>query len=789
MMKIYIDDTLVSDNNDTKVLLSFDAEALSAIETEREAYDVSVTVVRTAANAAIFGGEGFLHARARFNAEEHTASITYNDELIVEGRVIIKEIVREGQVTKYVLRVRRSGADWAHNTATATLSSSNIDYEIYLTTTDIQAAWSENLSVQFVPVYRDCYVATSQSTTTDAVRVMHSVDDYYPFLNIRDIVESIFASSDFAVESQFMDSQFFDTLYMSGCYSSQDNEQAREAMNFYVKRLDDSSASATSYGRVYLSSQSALNSVGNMVDIESLTSSEECFTRNNCFSQDDYGVQSFTPTTQVSVGFEFHLNYECDYLIASREKLQTFDTIYLYDGNMITIEVLNKNEDLRGGQIASNFNYSPIVFEASSSDSFRVVACIGSSTTPTVIGEWMGRMGSVTTLVTSSTIGELSLQILSGGEYVDSSLDWALYYGAVAERGTVEIDLTVRTTPKSLSPDSVMEFKGMFAQGAEAGAAFKLLAGTSIKPVFATHPGAATIVQWEDISKHSYTQAELLAALQHMFNLRFYTDYLAQKIYIDPSEMLYDQSDTWDWGDRVLAEQGYSFEDRAMEVHHTRVWGYQSGDGLINRVSTDYMVPGTTLPTAPESSPEQSVDGASSPQFGAWSIPMESSAVLQSVDTQLNPIFSPSLNDLDGLLIVGDRDDEDLVDSYDFAPRIVRWLGMVESDGEQIPHMAFHSSSDTQATLCFEDRDGARGLNQYYGDEVLRDCEVQYVTLYLRLTPHDVVMLLSPSEGAPTLFSTFRLLIDGEWAVCRLMNIYSYELGTQSAKCRFLVLE
>ncbi len=790
MIKLYIDQIVVSEGNDSSISLSFNAEDMLSVDSAREAEDITITFEGDERSASLIGHEGVLHAEERFNAEAHTATITYEDEAIVSGTAVMTKAQRVGEKRLYTIRIRLSGADWAHNIATTMLNKSAIDHTMLLTLTNIKEEWEGDAPYKFIPVYRDSYTTDSVSVSEGVVQTIRSIDDYHPFINIKSVVDSIFDTSEFEVVSDFFSSSDFAELYMSGAYSSQDNTAASDAMNFKVKKLSNEEAVANSFGRVYLTDEMTLNSVGNFVDIDSIGSDEECFSRNDCFTQIG-NTLTFTPTAQVSVGFDIRLKYTADCRIESRDRLQTFDTVYLYDGNLVELTVVNQNEDLRASSIYTNFSYRVMVFDAEESDSYRLTCAIEDLGSYVTLGTWSGRTTTMTTPdVDDGAIGEITLEKLgSSGQYEACDMDWALYYGHVEEQSEISIDVKIRTSPKSVSPDSPIEFNGMFIQGGEAGDSFELLAGCSIEPIFATYPGVGTYVEFEEIAQHAYYQSEIFDSLQQMYNLRFYVDSTAKRLYVEPAEEIYDSSQQWDWSSKIDYDEEILFEDCALTEHELRFWGYQQGDGLVNRYETDYMVPGTTLPAAPESDPEQSVEGSYSEEFGGWCVGMDSTAALNSTESLRNSIFSPSLNDIDGLLIVGDRDDEDTANTLDFSPRIVRWLGLVESNYEQIPYIAFHSTYNDGMTLCFEDRDGLEGLNRYYRDEVERDDATQYVTLTLKLTPHEVAMLLSPTDGAASVLSTFRLLIDGEWAVCRLQAIEGYTLGTGSAKCKFLIVE
>ncbi len=794
-MKLYIDQQEVCDNILSEVTLSFDADDMRDIEQASKENNITIEVEASAQNLILFGGEGFLHAKQRFNAEEHTATLTEEGVVVAAGKVTMTAAKRQNNSTIYTLQITRSAADWAENAASTLLSQSNMDFSMLLTLDEIKSRWEGDSPVKFVPVYRDCYVDSNSAVTEGSILYARAIDDYHPFINVNSVVESVFEESDYSVVSEFMGEELFQGLYMSGAYSSQNNDEASDAMNFLVKKLDTNSTTANSFGRVYLSPHMVINCVDNIVDIESLDEDSQCFTRNDCFSLNG-NTLTFTPTTSVSVGFEIKLNYVSDCSIATRDTMQAFDTIYLYDGNMTSLTVVNQNEDLRQSATQPLFTYRVIVFDADDSDIFQIGVDVQNSSDVEMLTSWEGRTTTFTTPAESymGTLGDVHLYQWVNGAYQEYGDDWALYYGHIEESSEVQVQITIRTPPKTITPTSPLEFVGMFIQGANSGDSFSLLPGCYIKPIFSTRPYDSTYISFEDIAQQSFDQQELLSSIQQMFNLRLYTDPFAQRVYIEPSEQIYDTETVWDWSDKIVLDQAITFEDRAIEVHKERSWGYQQGDGLINRYKTDYMVPGTTLPAAPESDPEQSIDGSSSPDFGTWSIETDSAAAMESNGTTLNSIFSPSLNDTSGVLIVGDRDDSEIVDTYDFSPRIVRWLGIIESQNEEMPYVAFHSTRGTTpyegdgVTLCFEDRDDIRGLNQYYSDEALRDGSAQYVSLTLKLTTHEVVTLLSPTPGAASVLSTFELLIDGESAICRLHSIDNYKVGSDEAKCKFLIV-
>lgn len=125
---------------------------------------------------------------------------------------------------------------------------------------------------------------------------------------------------------------------------------------------------------------------------------------------------------------------------------------------------------------------------------------------------------------------------------------------------------------------------------------------------------------------------------------------------------------------------------------------------------------------------------------------------------------------------VGDRDDAQ-EDGTNFtpahrtlrghAPPARRRSGGISVGQAQYPLAAFHFAGDGAAegfTLCFEDRDGMRGLHRYYDLQTGRESAGRHITLSLRLAPHEFESLFTPGTGAPDLRSAF-LLDTGEGTV------------------------
>ena len=204
----------------------------------------------------------------------------------------------------------------------------------------------------------------------------------------------------------------------------------------------------------------------------------------------------------------------------------------------------------------------------------------------------------------------------------------------------------------------------------------------------------------------------LLEALQHLFNLRFHTEEETKTVRIEPADEFFGSGTTADWRDRSDFSQPVVLADIAPEIHESRTWGYQEGDGAVNRFNA----------------------GAGSP-FGEWSVRTDSYAAREGDQVLRNPLFRPTLSEAGHyanapsaqIMQVGDRDDVQ-EDGTNFTPRIVRFAGLhplpagerwgYPSGLAEYPLAAFHFPGDAATegfTLCFEDRDGIRGLveNRY----------------------------------------------------------------------------
>ncbi len=770
MVRLTIDGVVAELESDAKVSLSYYDNELEGVKTESGSETITFELGSSVVNDAIFAADGYLHAAERFNAQVHAAVVEYEGQCIAQGELILKQVEWRDEMAYYTVEITTTAVGWALSAELGQFSAIDVDFSMRLNTGYISQTWSMTPeAVKFIAVHRDSYTYEPSSVSSDTVRRLRSIDDYHPFLHVATLFESIAQSGGYQLQSQLMESEAFQSLYMSGAYSgSSETSLASEKMDFYVKKMSSTTGTADGLGRVFMSNAWLVNTVGNIIDVDSIDEDSECYSRGGCLTIDG-GTPTYTPLTQISVGFEYRIKYTTPYAIESRTKLKAFDTLYLYDATTVGFDIANRFDDRRA-EVSPFFQYLLFIFDYTQDYTYRFWAYIDGASSPTLISTITAQSATVVTPYCSSVEGcyiEVSTSS-AATNFETYSGDWALYDGYIEADGMTEVDITVRTPPQSASPTSPVEFVAAFIYGGESDWEFTLLEGSSVTPYFANYPGYGELIDFETIAQHQITQSEFMESIAHLYNLRFFTDRDAKVLYVEPYSEIYDSSTVWDWSDKIDTSMPIILTDLASEHNQNLKLGYQAWDGATNRGEYE----------------DEEYDPA---DFGVWETTIESQAAAQSTTTSLNPIFSPSHNDDEDLLVVGDRDDEDLVDSLDFAPRIVSLCDMMTTDEGEMPYIAFHDV-EREVSLCFEDRDGMSGLNRYYANEVELWQRGRVVTLYLKITPADFWALRTMVEGAPNGVSTFALRLGGEVARCRLKSVEGYDPSEQSTKCRFVVI-
>lgn len=760
---------------------SFDTQTQTDIAGGREGRSLKVSLPTTSRNDALLLDARDPQAAARFNAALHRAEVRAEGAVLFAGTVRLLASGDEG----HTIEIREGGAKWARYAARKGLNQLPIDYRIRLTPSFICAGWSDSTPVKFLPIRRDEYPRQNSPTDLLPAERLLSTDDYHPFLSIATMLKSIFSTAGYRIQSRFLDSEFFCSLYMSGAYASRDTTAQRNRMDFRARRLGPATATANEFGQVFANPFAIHNTVGNIVDTatpQSLDADGEVIAElsNNggCFFVEGKRI-GFRPPTEVSVGFEYYLKYTTDHRILTRDRLAGFDSIWFGPGSDASFALANRYKDRRAA-ITTNFAYRVVVFGHKFGAQYRLIYT-RNGVAGAIWASFSARTAQVTTPA-GGTVAAPKLQHLTNGVWVDYIDDWALYDGYITETGRTTVEVRIRTVSESAGPPSPKFFDTIYFYGAEAGMSITLDKSCSLRPHFTSSPGYNALVTFADVARHGVRQSALLEAIEHLFNLRFYTEEATKTVYIEPADDFYAARPVADWRSKSDFSQPVIVADIAPEVHQTRTWSYLDGDGAVARL-----------------------DAASASPFGEWTAQTDSYAAKEGEKRLRNPLFCPTINSTEHyanapsawLMQVGDRDAAQ-DDGSNFTPRIVRFCGLHPlPEGERwgyptgqgvYPLAAFHFPGDAaQAgfTLCFEDRDTIQGLHSYYDRQTTQESTCQRITISLRIAPHEYESLFSPGLGVPDVRTVF-LLDTGQGSVrATLHTIDEYDPEAASVRCTF----
>ncbi len=739
----------------SQIEVGYDASDLKSVTSGRTRVDISLSIVCDAQNWSLLCGDIYPHSYTHFNDSYHSGSLLVDCQTLFDGEAVMSGVEWSGDDIVVSFKILGDTDSWAHTVALSTFNSIPIEYEKQLTDATIRASWVDGSSVLFLPVTRDEVEYDAPSTQSYTIVKVRSVTGYHPFLHVKSLIDAIFSATVYSVESQFMESDMFNRLYISGSYAHSESDTAHTRMGFFVSRDTSASTTAAYGGRVYASPYISYSTVGNLVEISSISSRDDCYSNGGAISLTDGAIQ-FKALYSTNVGFEFRLAFVATYRIESRDTLSTFNRIYVGDSTQFEFTLANSWVDQRYSSLSANFSYTIVSFDHVEGREY----CLFNTSTGAAIVSFSDNYATFTT----STSGGVRLMYLSDGVYILHTGDWAIYSGWISYQGEIEIDVTFTSAPAYMSAGSVRSFDTIFFDGGEQGDSFTLLERTSIRPIFASYPGYGSYFDFEDISRHEISQSDFLTSLQHLFNLRFYTDCAAKKVYIEPRDDFFDDS-LWDWSDRVVLSDGVEFSPLAAKVNQTRVWRYQSG----------------------EASMEQHLD-CSVDEYGVWSASTPSHIAIEGSTTLVNSLLYPSANDDDGILYVGERYDDSTLDTLNITPRIVQRVGYCEtSDEGEMPYATFH---DGDYTLCFEDRDGLQGLNRYYAEQVALDGRSDEVTLSIYLAPQELNSLFILGNSAvPSIRSRYIISLDGELCRAVIERIDSYDVDSYVARITFVIID
>jgi hypothetical protein len=579
------------------------------------------------------------------------------------------------------------------------------------------------------------------------------------------------SDSGYELKSEFFNTSHMKRLVMSGAYKSVDTSQLTSAMGFKAMRSRSVAATAGEDGRTYVWEPVMASNVGAIVDTvdpnvvgDDGTTMQGAYANGGCFTFDD-GRPVFKPKREINVAFDMHLHYTTEYKITSSRYLTGFTQLHLGNGCNVEVALHNPFIDMRD-KVMGGQQYKLYIFDFDPKSSYMLSGYNIITSRVTTVSFSKEFSGST----------KLWVRPIGSSDFVVYDGDWALYDGYVSDGGSREVVLDVRTPFESLSPSNPKLFNDIFFGGAYEGQQMTLHAGCSVTPVFGGTVGYGEYITFSDVANIDISQAELLEAIAHMYNLRFYSHEPTKSLYVEPYDDFFGGEEV-DWRDRQVGTHEVVTE-RASESYQRTVLGYQPADGAAARYA-------------------EGEDG----DLGTWDCHVENYAVKRSTESLLNPLFHPIASFAGAsatapsamVLTVGDRNI--LAEGDNVEPRVALYYGMAElptgeywlspNGGEGYPLVTFHSRQ-CGATLCFDDRDGCRGLHRYYDTELNERAMRQRLECDIRLQPMEYASLFMPNESGATVRSNFRLNACGQNSLFRLDSIESYDVERKIARCVFV---
>lgn len=781
MMRLYIDGRQCDLAAEVAIPCGFDAERLADVAAGREGRTLTLLLPCTPANDSLFGHSRDIYAAKRFNAEHHEARVEFGTAVLMEGTAVLLATRLERGAQGYEVRITGGAATWAERAAHTTLGEAAIDFDMHLTPTDIAATWEGEQAVRFLPVCRGEAETAVSSSLVKAQRVMLT-DDYHPFISVAALVREMFESAGYGLESRFFESEAWRSLYVSGSYRKADATRQKARMDFLARRKAAVSATADALGRVYASPSVALHSVGNVVDTASPTAVDEegrtmadTFTNGDCFRIDEDGYACFVPAMVATAGFCLHLEYTTDYRIASRTRLAGFDCITALDGVKVQFALANTFADRRVAPTAGN-RYRVVVFDHKEGREY-MFGC-GAA----ILASFATRSASVAIPADAvSTECRLLYRDSSAVAYAEYGGDWAMYDGYVGESGKTDVVADVRIPARKMAAGSKQLLDKIVFGGADAGMTLTLSTRCSLRPVFSTEAGYGSRLRFADIAAGRTTQLDFLAAVARMFNLRFFTDNRARKVYAEPAEEFYGEGEAVDWSAKTDWSQPVVLADIGIDAPQWRVFGYGDGDAA----TADFNAENETV--LGEWRAENSLYGTK-----PKSEDMRVALFVPTVNATGRVAGAPSAE----VMQVGDIGADEEGAEQGFAMHIVRYCGLQPlPEGERwvfphekatYPYAAFCGTAGGEPfTLGFEDRNGAQGLHRYYDEALRRERERQYLRVSLRLSPEEMEQLLVAEGVQPSFRSRFRLNAGGQSGLYRLHGVADYDPARASTECVF----
>lgn len=782
MVVLKIDGAKCDIGNFTTLPLDFDASSLTKVEGARDGRTIELTIPATPANNRLFGSACDIYSTSRFNTEHHTATLEKEGIELFKGTVYLLSATVNGENDGYKIRICEGGAEWIESVVKRELSALNIPFSAQLNLKSIADSWEGSSAVRFLPVCRHNEAPRYSSVSTLPVERVMLSDDYHPFISVAKMVEVMFEDLGYKLRSKFFESELGQSLYMSGDYARNDSSRAKSQCDFFARRSTPVTAAADFFGRVYASKSFAANTVGPIVDTADPTAIDsngvpmyETFSTNGSFSKTEYGDICFSPKYSVTAGFILHLEYTTEYKIRSRDEFVGFDMVEAVTGVKVEFSLANTCKDYRNDADPS-MQYRALVFDHTEGRKYRLIATLPNGETST-LGEWSSRSNLLVTPATKPATLTLQYYDTTSGGWQPFDEDWALYPGYIEEEGAIDVEMDLRLPPIEVAAGEYYKLDKFWFGGADKGMKITIGTGTTLRPYFTNVPGYGATLSFKDIAPRQISQGDLLAALGNMFNLAFYTDKTTKELFIEPLEDLYKGTNEIDLNDKIVAK-GITIFDAGLDTPQTLQLSYLDKDRATQKFNTE-----------------------NNTKLGVWSRRNPLYGTKYSTRELCNPIFTTTLNASNvvscapsaSLMQVGDVGIEEQGIDTSFTPRIVCYKGMrplpngecwiAGNKHEQYPYAAF--LDDESINLCFEDRNGLKGLHTYHLAQAERAAQRERITLKLHLTAAEAANLFTANGPLPPLRSLYRFDILGESSCYRLVKAENWSVEDGTIRCTF----
>lgn len=785
-MRLYVDGKSCPTGEIVRVPIDFSIEGMKSPQAACSGRKMEITIPSTAEADAIFGVARDIYAAERFNDYHHTARLESEGVTLFEGTIYLLDTSMASRDNgDYKVRIVEGGKDWAKDASRRELRSSGVPFSMALTPENIRDTWSGEQAVRFLPVLRNRYNTDYSGISLAPKEQVLTTDDYHPFFSVPKLFERIFRG--YEVESDFLQSVEFRQLLFSGQYGSPDTAKQQKLLDFKARRSAAATAVADDTGAVYATAGvDGQHSLGNIVDTANPTAIDaegrpmlDTFTTGNVFGVDDEGYIRFESAMTANVGFLLHLEYKTDYYIESRTRLRGFDTITTEPAVNVSFPLNNGFKDQRE-ELVAGITYNLCIFDFVPGMLYQLKVVDRNTGAELLRRVIESRYTQVTMPENCNPVATLEPML---GEATPQSVDWALYFGYVAERGATEVVVDIRIPPQSFVAGDKFRFDNITFAGAEPGMEITLSTACSLSPYFTNVPGFGSVIGIADIAHNKMWLIELVEAICQMFNLVIYTDEQTKRVIIEPEEAFYSGKE-WEWSSKIDYSRPLRIADLGVDAPHWVEHRYKEGDYASAQYNEQYAT-----------------------EIGCW---REGNYVYGALDTTKvveNPLFTTGINKRNvyafapsaSLLQVGDSAAEGAIDSP-FTTHIVRYYGLRSLPEGQVwgplgeakyPLAAFFFEGDEFTdgfSLCFEPRDGVVGLSRYFEQHAERVAKRQRLTATLRLSTAEVVSLLSAEGEGATIRDSFRLQLFNESSLYRLESIKEYDPSSQSAECTFIRL-